>query len=59
MREGKGQFQLSPQSPGYDGAVRLPNFNDGFTGQSPDIGAHEAGTPPTEFGVDAYLERRR
>jgi hypothetical protein len=56
LREGKGRFELTPQSPGYDSAVRLPNFNDGYTGQAPDIGAHEAGTPPLEFGVDAYKE---
>jgi hypothetical protein len=54
LREGRGQFQLAPESPGYDGAVRLPNFNDGYRGQAPDLGAHEAGTPPPEFGVDAY-----
>ncbi len=54
MDEGKGLFSLSPESPGYDGGVRLPNFNDDFTGQGPDIGAHEAKTPVMEFGVDAY-----
>ena len=26
--------QLAPASPGYDAGLRLPNFNDGFTGQA-------------------------
>jgi len=59
MREGRGQFQLSPKSPGYDGGVRLPNFNDDYTGNGPDVGAHEADTPPMQFGADAYLEPSR
>jgi hypothetical protein len=32
----------------------LPNFNDGFTGSAPDMGAHENGIPALEFGVEAY-----
>ncbi len=54
LQDGKGQFPLSAASPGYDTALRLPSFNDNPTGQGPDIGAHEAGTLPMEFGVDAY-----
>jgi hypothetical protein len=54
-----GRYQLAPTSPGYDAGVRLPNFNDHFTGAAPDIGAHEAGQPPMEFGVDAGRRRRR
>jgi hypothetical protein len=54
MQNGKGQFPLSPTSPGYDAGLRLANFNDNLTGQGPDIGAHEASTPPMEFGVNAY-----
>jgi hypothetical protein len=54
LRDGKGQFPLSPTSPGCDAGLRLPSFNDNLTGQGPDIGAHEAGTPPMEFGVNAY-----
>jgi hypothetical protein len=49
----KGVFSLTPQSPGFDAGTKLPNFNDGFNGAGPDIGAHEAGTAPMEFGVDA------
>jgi hypothetical protein len=51
--EALGRYQLAPSSPGYDGGERLPNFNDGFTGAAPDIGAHEAGTPPMRFGAAA------
>ncbi len=32
---------------------------DGYTGSSSDIGAHESGTPPMEFGVRAYLPASR
>ena len=42
--EAGGNYQLAPSSPGYDKGVRLPNFNDDFTGAAPDMGAHEAGT---------------
>jgi hypothetical protein len=48
-----GNFQLAPQSPGYDQAVVIPNFCDIFTGDAPDMGAHEAGTVPMTFGVKA------
>jgi len=44
-------YQLAPTSRGYDTAVRLPNFNDSFTGAGPDVGAHEAGMPAMRFGV--------
>jgi hypothetical protein len=32
---------LLPTSPGYDAGVRLPNFNDGYRGVAPDMGATE------------------
>ena len=51
---GDGEFALDPFSPGYDAGVVIPNFNDDYNGAAPDIGAHEAGSPPMEFGVDAY-----
>ncbi|HSF14765.1 MAG TPA: hypothetical protein VLK65_04365 [Vicinamibacteria bacterium] len=57
--QGRGIFVLDPLSPGYDSGVRLPNFNDEFTGQAPDMGAHEAGTPPMEFGIHAYRDGRK
>jgi hypothetical protein len=48
---GNGNYQLETNSPGYDKGQRLPNFNDGFTGNGPDVGAHEAGTPAMRLGV--------
>jgi len=48
---GADEFALAPDSPGYDTGVRIPNFNDDFTGKAPDMGAHEAGTPPMRFGI--------
>ena len=52
VAEGTGNYQLAPGSPGYDRAVRIPNFNDFFTGANPDYGAHEAGMPPMRLGRD-------
>ena len=51
---GDGEFALDSSSPGYDAGVVIPNFNDHYTGAAPDMGAHEAGSPPMEFGVNAY-----
>jgi len=48
--EYNGNYQLAPSSPGYDKGVRLPNFNDGFSGAAPDVGAHEAGSASMKFG---------
>jgi hypothetical protein len=57
LQDGQGKFELSPASPGYDAGLRLPNFNDNATRRGPDLGAHEAGSPPLEFGVDAYRQQ--
>ncbi|MCP4260894.1 MAG: hypothetical protein GY774_25800, partial [Planctomycetes bacterium] len=51
---GDGEFALDPSSPGYDAGAIIPNFNDNYNGAGPDIGAHEAGSPPMVFGVNAY-----
>jgi hypothetical protein len=51
---GDGEFALDSSSPGYDAGVVIPNYNDNYNGAAPDIGAHEAGSPPMEFGVNAY-----
>jgi hypothetical protein len=48
-----GDYSLAADSPGYDAGVVIPNFNDGFRGRAPDIGAFEAGSAPMEFGVNA------
>ncbi|MHC4657237.1 MAG: LamG domain-containing protein, partial [Planctomycetota bacterium] len=50
----RGIFELSSSSLGYDAGEVIPNFNDNFIGEAPDVGAHEAGTPPMEFGVDVW-----
>ena len=31
---------------------RIANFNDSYA--RPDVGAHQSGSPPMQFGVDAY-----
>ncbi|NQV33666.1 MAG: right-handed parallel beta-helix repeat-containing protein [Phycisphaeraceae bacterium] len=51
----QGNFQLAPESPGYNQGVVIPNFCDVFTGNAPDTGAHEASTAPMEFGVKAQF----
>lgn len=51
---GVGEFALMPGTPGYDSGERIPNFNDGYFGGGPDMGAFEDGQLPMEFGVDAY-----
>ena len=38
-------------APGAGQGLAIPNFGDGFTGPTPDIGAHQRGTPPMQFGV--------
>jgi len=52
----KGTYQLKPGGPGHDAGKRIPNVNDGFLGKGPDIGAHETGSKPMQFGVDAYCD---
>jgi hypothetical protein len=41
-------------NPVIDGGIRIPNFNDDFTGDAPDVGAFEVGRPPLRFGRRAY-----
>jgi hypothetical protein len=40
-------------NPALDKGVRLPGFNDDFTGKAPDIGAFENGRPALRFGREA------
>jgi hypothetical protein len=49
--ESGGLYQQATNSPGYDRGVRLPNFNDNFTGSGPDVGAAETGRPAMRFGI--------
>jgi len=48
---GKGEFYLSPASAGCDAGTVITNFVETYTGDAPDMGAHERGTPPMRFGV--------
>lgn len=41
---------VQAKNPALDAGVRLPGFNDEFTGAAPDIGAFENGRPPLRFG---------
>ena len=41
---------VQAKNPAIDAGVRLPGFNDDFTGAAPDIGAYETGLPPLRFG---------
>jgi hypothetical protein len=56
LKDDRGIFALAVQSPGFDAGVVIPNFNDALAGSGPDIGAQEAGSPPMQFGVDAYRD---
>ena len=51
--EDGGNYALASGTPGFDGAVRIPNFNDAFVGAAPDVGAAEAGAPAMKFGLAA------
>lgn len=51
----QGKFQLAEGSPGKDGGEVIPNFSDGFTGKGPDMGAHESGWTPLQYGVEAVF----
>ncbi len=53
--EMKADFSLNSLSLGYDAGEIIPNFTDGYEGAAPDFGAFEAGKPPMEYGVNAYL----
>ncbi len=46
-------YQLASGTPGYDQGLRIPNFNDGYLGAAPDVGAAEAGAPAMKFGIAA------
>ena len=48
-----GRFQLAPGSPGAGAGQAIPNFSDGYTGEAPDVGAHQRGAPPVRYGIDA------
>lgn len=42
---------------GYNEGIVINNFNDGYHGSAPDMGAHEDTNAPMEFGVKACIFR--
>ena len=48
-----GQYQLQAGTAGADQGLLIPNFNDGFLGTGPDIGAAEGSAPAMKFGIAA------
>lgn len=46
-----GVFNLDSSSLGFDDGEVIPNFNEGYNGSAPDMGAHEGGEPPLQYGV--------
>ena len=53
------EFALAPKSAGIDAGARIANFNDGYVGAAPDIGAQETGAPLLRFGLAASERRER
>lgn len=43
-------LRLQPRSRAVDAGVRVPNFNDAFTGKGPDLGCCEIGEPLPHYG---------
>lgn len=43
-------LRLREEAPPVDAGLRLPNFNDGFTGEAPDLGCYERGRPAPHYG---------
>ncbi|UCH07341.1 MAG: right-handed parallel beta-helix repeat-containing protein, partial [Deltaproteobacteria bacterium] len=43
-------FRLQPASAAVDAGCILPNINDDFTGEAPDLGALEEGQPVPVYG---------
>jgi len=54
----RGNFQLANDSPGRAAGEMIPNFTPPFDNSQPDIGAHQHGAPPMEFGVNAKWKPR-
>lgn len=47
------------RNPAIDRGVRIPGFNDDYTGAAPDIGAYETGRPPLRFGREMAPDFKR
>lgn len=50
-----GTFQLAPGSKGVDAGTVIPNFCEPVDGHHLDLGAHERGTGPMQFGVKSLF----
>jgi len=50
---GEREYWVAESSKAHDAGVPIPNFNDGYEGSGPDIGAFERGLPPLRYSVDA------
>src|SRR5690606_29070859 len=48
-------LELAAGSAAIDAGVAIPGLNDGFTGDAPDLGAHELGHEPPTYGPDGSL----
>jgi hypothetical protein len=48
---GSGKYALKAGTAGHDSGVRIPNFNDDFSGGGPDHGAQENGQKALQFGT--------
>ena len=46
----RNDLRLSADSGAVDRGERIPNINDGFAGEAPDLGAYEAGQPLPHYG---------
>ena len=44
-------FKLNPNGKAVDAGVVIPNVNDNFNGNAPDLGALEVGAPPVIYGA--------
>ena len=52
-------FKLNPNGKAVDAGVVIPNVNDNFNGEAPDLGALEVGSPAVTYGargLDPYQE---
>lgn len=51
-----GSFRLDNGSLGVDAGVVIPNFMEAYSGNAPDMGAHERNSPDIRYGVNGMLE---
>lgn len=50
-----GDYELDPTSRGYEEGEEIPNITAHMTSATPDVGAHEKGTLPIQYGTEAFL----